>query len=188
MQVLPRARLALARHPALYWIMVGAVAVAVGLAAGSAMRRVDTARRSWGRTVPVWVATAGSAPGESLHVQRLEYPVAMVPAAAVTISPEGLPSIQSVTAGEIVVAGDVAESGLAALVPAGWLAMAVPAHPGEHLQLGAHVAAFAAGVQVGAGSIVALDDQQVVIAVPAGDAPALSAAITGGTVVLALAG
>jgi hypothetical protein len=121
-------------------------------------------------------------------VRRRDYPAAMVPAAAVTSSPEGASSLQTVADGEVVVLGDVAASGVAARVPPGWLAIAVPARAGEHLVLGARVAAFSAGAQVSSGHIVAIDDQQVIVAVPAADAPALSQAIAGGTVLLAAQG
>ncbi|MEO5723871.1 MAG: hypothetical protein ABIQ39_10920 [Ilumatobacteraceae bacterium] len=187
MQLLPAVRRTLVRHPLLYWCAVVALAVGVGAGVASTLRRVDGARRSWGATTSVWVATADAEAGQRIHVDRREYPEAMVPAAAVLASPADALARQRVSTGEIIVSGDVSSSGLAGLVPAGYVAMAVPQRRATYLSPGYRVVAYAGAVRLAEGTVVAADDEQVVVAVLMSDAAVLSEAIPRGTALLALA-
>lgn len=185
MQLLPRIRSTLARHPLLWWATVGALAVLCGVLVAGAMRRVDEQRRAWGATRPVWVATAALAPGEPLEFERRDYPVAMLPSAAVTSSPVGAVAHQRVAAGEVIVAGDVSTGGLAGLIPPGSVAVAVPARASQ-FHVGDGIVAFANGERLANGQVVGVEAEQVLVAVPADAAPALTLALPAGAVVLAL--
>ena len=66
MHAAARARLVLARRPWLYWaavlLLAGATATVLAAAGGA----IDDARRAWGETRRVIVATADLAPGDPL--------------------------------------------------------------------------------------------------------------------------
>lgn len=185
MQLLPRIRTTLARHPLLWWAAVGALAVLCGVLAAGALRRVDEARASWGTTRVVWVASAAAAPGDALVAERREYPVAMVPASAVTSSPAGAMARERIAGGEVIVAGHISLGGVAGLVPTGSVGVAVPLRSPQ-LHTGDGVAAFANGQRLADGIVVRIDDDQVVLAIPADAAPGLTMAVPAGAVVLAL--
>jgi Flp pilus assembly protein CpaB len=103
--------------------------------------------------------------------------------------------------GEVVLASKLAPDGLrgaAALLPAGWRALAVPAGPGGRppVAVGDHVDVHATqadgtSVVVAASAVVLAHDHAadaLTVAVPADDAPALASAIATGSVTLALTG
>ena len=64
MNVMSRARWALARRPWLYWLAVGVLAVGAGLLVAEAVGAVDDARRRWGDERTVLVAERDAGPGE----------------------------------------------------------------------------------------------------------------------------
>ncbi|MCU1501789.1 MAG: hypothetical protein JWM12_1143 [Ilumatobacteraceae bacterium] len=185
MRWLPRARSLLARHPMVWWAAVIVVAATTGVLAAGALHRLEVARRSWGARRAVWVAVAAATPGEPLVVEQRDYPVAVVPAGAVTASPAGSIAHERIGVGEIVVRSDVSTDGTTGLVPQGSLAIAVPVRS-PPLQAGDRAAAFADGVRLGDGVVVAVTDEQVVLAIPADAAPELALAVAGNAVVLAL--
>jgi Flp pilus assembly protein CpaB len=121
-------RRVLARHPMARWVAVAGLATAVALIASAQLRGVEAQRRAWGESVTVWVARSTIEPGTPLDADRVRsdrYPAAMVPPGAVTEL--GGTARQVIGAGEIVVQSDVAAAGgPAALIPAGWAAIAVP--------------------------------------------------------------
>jgi hypothetical protein len=84
-----------------------------------------------------------------------------------------------------VTTADVAASGRAGLIPSGWVAVAVPAGF-AHFGVGDQVVLFASDRRIGAGVIVDLGDQDALVAVAGGDAPALAAAVLAGDVTLGL--
>jgi len=188
MQVLPRCRLALARHPSIYWLAVTAVALALAAPIGIQQTRLRAQQRAWGHTTTVWVAVADADAGQPLRVQQREYPAAMVPAAAITVMPAGATAVHAVADGEMLVETDLATSGPGGLVPPGYVALAVPTAPGPHLGVGAPVRLYSNGNHLADGTIVATDDEQVVVAVPSAGAPSIAMAITDGVIVLALVG
>lgn len=186
MSVVMRLRWIFARRPMLWWILIVALAsVAAGFAL-RALQHVDAERRSWGDTEQVWVAGSDIAPGELLEAVVREYPVAIVPAAALRSAPGSVAARRHLGVGEILVADDITAPGTAALLPAGSVAIAVPIRAAAHLPVGADVVAFANGARLATGTVVAVDDEQVVIAVPADEAPALTLALPGGTVIVGL--
>src|SRR3954454_9896404 len=124
MRLLARVRMQLARHPSLWWLAVGSVAVIVGIGVAGALRRLERQRDSWGERRSVWVAVDAAEPGDALHAAAREFPVAVVPADARSAEPRACPlpgvrpdavtdvpavatARQRVAAGEIVVRVDV---------------------------------------------------------------------------------
>ena len=64
-------RLMVARHPWTYWLVVIALAGAVGLSAARAVARVDAARRSWGQQQSVWTASVAIEIGRASCRERV---------------------------------------------------------------------------------------------------------------------
>ena len=93
----------LAQRPAVRRALVVALAVATGLVVAGLVRSGDAARRSWGATRPVAVATRDLAPGAVVGPEAVEVrdlPTALVPASAVSEVAPGAVVRQPVTAGE----------------------------------------------------------------------------------------
>jgi Flp pilus assembly protein CpaB len=199
------------------WVRRTAVAVlalVTGLVVAALVRSGDAARRDWGTTRPVAVATRDLAAGDVLasdDVAVRDLPRALVPGAALRAAPAGAVVRQPVVAGEALVGDRLAPDGLqgaAALVPAGHRAVAVPigpagappVGPGDLVDVLAVVApAPGAGdvpsaegapafPLVDRAAVVAVEDDTVSVAVPRDDAAGVAFALTQGAVVLALAG
>jgi hypothetical protein len=178
-------RLMVARHPWIYWLSIIALAGVIGLGVARAVSRVDAERRSWGDQHEVWVASATIDPGEAIVAERRDVPVAVVPDGAVTLAPTGSVARQHIELGEIVTRPDVTAQGSAALVPDDWVAFSVTAS-GEHLAAGDHLDVFSGDQLIAAGSVVAIGDADVMVAVPATAAPAMAGALLANAVTLAL--
>jgi len=187
MRLLARLRMQLARHPSLWWLAVGSVAVIVGVGIAGAVRSLEHQRNSWGERRAVWVAVDAAEPGEALHAEARDYPVAVVPADAAADVPAGATARQRVGAGEVVVRVDVDVGGTPGLVPAGWVAVPI-AQRASVARVGDAVAAFANGVRLADGVVVARDEEQVVVAVPPEAAAAVAQAVPGGGVIVGLVG
>ena len=131
----------------------------------------------------------------------------MVPDGAVTSDAEGRVVVAPVAAGEVLLERRLAPAGLtgvAALVPAGHRAVAVPVDvalgvASPEVRVGDRVDVLAvfevtdageppAGVVAGAVSVVAVDEQSVTVAVRDDDAPRVAFAAARGTVALAVVG
>ncbi|MFT3852924.1 MAG: hypothetical protein QM733_09325 [Ilumatobacteraceae bacterium] len=186
MHVVARVRLFLVRHPWVWWAAIAVVAIVVGVSVGGAVRRLDEERRSWGEPRQVWVAMADTAPGEPIVADARTYPVSMVPAGALDAPPAGA-ARQRIAAGEVIVADDVTTTGTPGLIPPGWVAVPV-AQRSPVAHVGDEVAAFADGRHLADGVVVAVDADQVVVAIPAESAPAVTQAVPGGAVVVGLVG
>ena len=178
-------RLMVARHPWTYWLAVTVLAGAVGVSAARAVERVDATRRSWGGQQPVWTATDAIEPGQPITAERRDFPSAVVPAAAVLDMPSDAIARQHVTAGEIVTEADVSPPGTAALVPDGWVAFAVPASV-DHFAVADHLDVYAADHLVAAGLVIDVGDSELMVAIPAAAAPAMSTALLANSVTLGL--
>ena len=140
---------------------------------------------------------------EAEAITTQSWPVALVPAGAVETSPVGRTAAATIEKGEAVIGSRLAPDGLrgvAALVPPGWRALAVPVGPtvvalsvGDHVDL---IAGFdvanATGGQAPAFTVadsavvVAVDAERVTVAVREPDAERVAFAIVAGTVVPAL--
>ena len=172
MSLFPRLRWALARRPWLYWLFVCICAAGVWLTTASAQALVTAARANWGTTRRVWVTDRDIAVGEPLHAIPREYPLAMLPASAVTSSPDDAVATRVISSGEVVVAADIAGDGP---IPAGWAVFAVPAGGAPALVAGDAVLMFGSGQLWCEGIVAAADDEQIDVGVPADCAAPISA-------------
>ena len=162
-----------------------------GWAVAAAAAGVDDARRAWGATREVVVATEDLAPGEPLS-GRVD--VRPAPGAgrrrrrASTSVPSGATARQHVAAGETVVAADVAATGgPQALIPAGWVAVAVAEAVPVGAAIGDRVALVGGGVLLAAeGVVVGRTTEALLVAVPAGDGPPVAHASSTGELALLL--
>jgi Flp pilus assembly protein CpaB len=209
-----RARRAAAR-PLVRRVAVGLLAVATGLVVTSLVASAEAARDRWGRTRPVVVATRDLSPGDTIDRSDVEVrnlPEAAAGSTALREAPTGEVVSQPVVAGEVLVGQRLAPdglSGVAALVPAGERAVAVPFGPtgapplsiGDLVDVLAVVPVAADGLAdasadrgepafplVEDARVVDVGEQSVSVAVPGVDAPRLAWTLTNGSVVLALAG
>jgi Flp pilus assembly protein CpaB len=190
-------------------VRAGAVIVLVLVGASVLQRTAATAidaRHRWGQERTVVVARHRIAMGEVIDSDAItteSWPTALVPAGAIEQSPVGLTVVAAIEPGEAVLQARIAPDGLhgiAALVPPGWRAMAVPVGPvvvaltvGDRVDLIAGFdAASASADQAPAFAVaenaivVAVDEQRVTVAVREEDATRVAFAIVAGTVVPAL--
>jgi Flp pilus assembly protein CpaB len=207
-----RARRALARAIVRRAAVLG-LAIATGMVVVSLVSSADAARQRWGRARPVAVATRDLAPGDVVDASAVEVrrlPEAAVTPAALAEPPTGSVVRQPVAAGEPLVAERLAPEGLtgvAALVPPGHRAVAIPIGPlavpqltiGDLVDVLAVVPGPADGRPrqpaeppsfplVEAAVVVDVGEQSITVAVPEGDAPRVAWVLTNGSVVLALGG
>ncbi len=190
MDPMARLRHLLARRPWLYWLGVLAFASGAAVLVADAVAAVDEARREWGVERTVLVAGRDARPGEPLTgvVERRPLPAPMVPAGALGDAPPDAVFRQQVTAGEIVVGADVAPSDAPqALIPPGWQAVAVSERVPTGAAVGDAVAVASGGVVLAPeGVVVAARGDAVLVAVPAGDAAAVAAAVSAAEAALLL--
>ena len=200
--------LALRRRPRQRRALVVAVAVICGLAVMTVVQRAEQAAAAWGARVPVLVATRDLAAGALLDAGNTRVdkrPGALVPHEAVRALPDDRRLAEAVYAGEVVREERLAPgrpSEVAARVPAGTRAMAIPVEPGQMPQVaigdrvdllvalppevaGAGPPGFALATDV---LVVDVNDAAVTIAVPADTAPRVAVAFGAGAVTLALTG
>jgi Flp pilus assembly protein CpaB len=207
-----RVRRALAR-PVVRRAVVLALAIVTGLVVVSLVSSAEAARQRWGRARPVAVATRDLAPGDlvdgsAVEVRRL--PEAAVTPGALAEPPSGSVVRQPVAAGEPLVPERLAPqgvTGVAALVPAGHRAVAIPIGPlaAPPLTIGDLVDVLAvvpAPVEepprppesdpsfplVEAAVVVHVGEDSIAVAVPEADAPRVAWVLTNGSLVLVLAG
>jgi Flp pilus assembly protein CpaB len=207
-----RARRALARTVVRRAVVLG-LAIVTGLVVVTLVSSAEAARQRWGRARPVAVATRDLSPGDpvddsAVEVRRL--PEAAVAPSALAEPPSGSVVRQPVAAGEALVPQRLAPQGLtgvAALVPAGHRAVAIPIGPlaapplttGDLVDVLAVVPALVeerprpsadqpSFPLVEAAVVVDVGEQSIAVAVPEADAPRVAWVLTNGSVVLALAG
>jgi SAF domain-containing protein len=190
MRVAARIRLLLARSPWLYWAIVAALAGAAALLVMRAADGVDAARDAWGEPSLALVATRDIAPGAALDgaTELRELPVPMVPAGALTDRGLGAVARQRIAAGEVVVEHDVAPNAAPrALIPDGWLAVAVSEPVASGAQVGDDVSVASGGVVLAVdGVVVGLAGEALLVAVPADEAAQVAHAAAGGDVAVLL--
>jgi Flp pilus assembly protein CpaB len=203
-----RPALALRRRPRLWWLLTLLVALATGSLVASIVGRAEAVRQAWGATELVAVARRDIRPGTAVDdgdVHLVSRPQAMVPPGALHHVPEGQVASALISAGEVVVPTRLAPLGLtgvAATLPEGSRAVAIPVEPGlaPPLVVGDHVDVLVAvdpeaagsgppGFVVAAGAlVVAVDEAAVTVAVAASTAPRIAVALGQGAVSLALVG
>jgi len=193
-------------RPVTRWFLTGLVVVVAATVVQRTSAGAADARHRWGDTRTVAVARhripiGAVIDGDAVTTQH--WPVAVVPDGALADVPSGRTATAAIEAGEAVLAARVAPDGLrgaAALVPAGWRALAIPVAPtvialavGDHVDL---VAGFdVAGATTDRSPsltvardalVVAVDEQRVTVAVRDDEAERVAFAIVAGTVVPAL--
>ncbi|MGQ0617359.1 MAG: Flp pilus assembly protein CpaB [Acidimicrobiia bacterium] len=206
----PRLR-RLLRRPWVRLTVAVSTAAMAAVVTGSASADAERSRQQWGEAETVAVATRRLAAGETVPadaVTHTRWPRAMVPSGTAT-DPAGRMATATIVAGEAFLDERLAPGGLgglAALVPAGWRALAVPLPstaalplaPGDVVDLLATFGTVAAGTAgedgpptvtvARAGRVLAGDERSVTVAVPVDAAGPVAFALTAGTVVPALRG
>ncbi|MEM7141172.1 MAG: SAF domain-containing protein [Actinomycetota bacterium] len=177
-------------------VATAALAWALVAVSGSAVHQAERDRDAWGSTTSAWVATRPVAAGATLtaaDVTNRALPRAVVPADpdALADSPIGRRATTDLVDGEIVLADRLAaSSGVAALLRDGEGAIAL-ARATPHLDVGHRVDlhALVTGERLASSArVVQLTDAVPVVAVAAGQLPAVIRAMTTGDVVAVLVG
>ena len=178
MHVAARVRVALARRPWAYWLIVAMFAAAPAVAVHGHLARLDEARRSWGETRPVLVAATGLGPDDRIVARPVDVPEALLPAGALGELPAGARLRQRVADGEILTELDITDRrGPAALADAGTVVVALADPLGRDVAIGLEVQIAADGIVLaGAATIVEVVDDVVFVAVAAGDGAVVAAA------------
>lgn len=203
-----RLGLQLRRHPRLWWLVVVGCALAAASVTAAVAGRAERAQAAWGRTAAVLVARHDLVPGQPVgpgDVDVVERPVATVPPTALRTLPRHAVSRSSVYAGEVLVRGRLAPTGLrgvAATLPPSTRAVAIPRDPATAppLRVGDRVDVLVALPPDAAGSgppgfaiatnalVVAVEEAAVTVAVERVAAPRVAVALGQGAVTLALIG
>jgi Flp pilus assembly protein CpaB len=198
--------LALRRRPRHRRALVVLLAVLVGVATMGVVQQAEDAAAAWGEGVPVLVAIRDLRPGDRLDpgtVRVRTRPRATVPDGALTELPADRRAAEAIYAGEVVRAERLAPSGLSALaarLPAGTRAIAVPVDAGTlpPLEVGDRVDVLVALPSDVAGDgppgfpiatsapVVDVSETAVTVAVRADDATRIAVALGAGAVTLAL--
>ena len=196
-------RLRLHRRPLVFWALAVGLSVVTGLTVsrvvGEAAARAE--RLGGLREVPVAArpVDAGQVLGEG-DVTMRRLPAAAVPDGPLARSPVGHTTLVPLARGEVVLESKLAPFGLkgvAALVPPGRRALAVPAgrgglavRPGQRVDVLATFDAAEGGEPTlpvaTAALVVDVADEAVTVAVRPDEAPRLAFAVARGTVTLAL--
>lgn len=176
-----RLRLRLARRRSLGRSAAVACIAAGGWAGWSTLAAMTEQRDRWGDTVPVAVATVHLAPGDHAGagtVTLRDWPVALAPPGSLRELPDATVR-QEVAAGEPLGAADIGSGdGPAGLLPAGWVAVAVPLDDSRRPPLATadRVGVVLGDRRVTGGAVVEASPGLVVVAVPATDAGPVAAA------------
>jgi len=203
----PSLLLTLRRHPRLWWVVTGAIALASALVVASVVAQAEAAREGWGATEDVLVAVGPLEAGDPIYPSDVAVrarPVATLPASALRHLPTDAVAGAPVVEGEVLVAERLAGAGrspAAVRLPPGTRAVAIPAEAGltPPLAVGdlVDVLVALAGDEaerppgftlVDGAAVVAVDDDAVTVAVPRADAPRVAVALGAGAVTLALVG
>jgi Flp pilus assembly protein CpaB len=199
--------LTLRRRPRLRTGLVVVVAALTGLVAATTVQGAEDARRAWGQRTPVLVATADVAAGGRLgpdNTRVVLQPAPLVPAGAFSTLPEDTRVALPILRGEAVREERLvpaSTSRLAARLPAGTLAVAIPVEPATTppLEVGDRVEVLVALAPEAAGGgapgfslatgvpVVDVSETAVTLAVDRDVAPRLAVAFGQGAVTLAVA-
>src|SRR2546423_14658129 len=137
-----------ARTPFVFWLITCTIGATTGLVVSHSLAVARTAARRYGRMRPVVVALRTAEPGDTLgtgDVGTIDMPRAFVPPGALRpgSEPGGRPVVVALFPGEIILDAHLAgpgAHGLAALLPRGRRAVAVPlARGGARLRKGGRV-------------------------------------------------
>ncbi len=199
-QSLLLSRLTLRRRPLAYWCITVLVATAAAVLVGTLTARAEAAAARYGGLRPVAVMSHQVGAGDEVDagdVRIEQVPRAFVPEGSLSTAPDGRTALGPLYPGEVLLAERLAPDGVhgvAALLPEGTRAMAVPAGPGAlRVRTGDLVDVLATApdgasrVVADAATVVDAGDATTTVAVQVGDAPAVATALTQATVTLALA-
>ena len=169
------------------------VALGLGLATFLTVRSALASPPGAGPLVEVQVVARPVRAGAALtpaDVRTTRRPAAAVPDAEPAVDPQGRTARVDLVPGEVVLATRLGPRGLAAVLPAGARALAVPRAAGTPpLEPGQRVDLLAAGEVVVAGaSVLAVEESGTTVAVPEASAPGVAEAVAAGAVTLSLAG
>lgn len=196
--------LALRRRPRVRLALVGALALVVALLVQRTVAGAEARRAAWGPGETVVVATRDLPAGHVLRdsdVREVSLPPAAVPPGALTRVASGRVVRAPVFEGEVLLRPRLAGAGVvgvAALLPPGTRAVAVPVDPGTAppLRVGQQVDLVAvvagddgrptAGVLAAAAPVVAVGERAVTVALDPALVPRVTAALGAGAVTLAL--
>ncbi len=178
MRWISRLRMLLGYRPWLYWICVGAIALTVAAAIEGSQATAHRTRDRWGTASAVLVASRAIAPGERLDgaVVRRSRPSAMVPTTALELLPTGATARQYIAAGEMVTRVDIAAAtGPLALLPQGWLAIAISDQHPELFSVGDTAAVLSSGeILSDRAVVVGTADNVILVGVPTTSAAAVA--------------
>ena len=200
--------LALRRRPRHRRALVLALAALCGIAVTGVVQRAEEAVAAWGESVPVLVATRDVRAGDRIDATNTrveERPAPLVPPGALTALPDDRRVADALYAGDVVREerlGTAGRSAVAARLPEGTRAVAIPVEPGTTppLVLGDLVDVLVALPAESAGDgppgfalataveVVDVGEAAVTVAVPTDAAPRLAVAFGAGAVTLALVG
>lgn len=131
-----RLRFILRRFPFAYWLVAVSVAAAAGLTVSALVGQASARAARLGGLVDVAVAARAVGAGETLapgDVALRRLPAAALPDGPLARAPVGRPALVPLARGEVLLAAKLAPDGVggvAALVPRGRRAVAVPVAPG----------------------------------------------------------
>lgn len=156
----------------------------------NASSSVSEARRRWGDTTAVLVATSPLRPGDALiGVEPASWPVALVPEGALDVLDADTVARRHVSRGEVLTVDDVGNGGgPSGLIPVGWSAVHVPAGGDQRrlVTIGDAVTLIVARRTLASGVVVAVGDESVAVAVPDDRVAAAADGVLNGTATLAL--
>jgi Flp pilus assembly protein CpaB len=203
-----RIRFFMRRFPFVYWVAAFSLAALTGVVVFRLVGRAEAAAAHYGSVRAVPVAVRAVPAGELVRpgdVDMRDVPAAFVPSGRLLPGAvAGRTALVPIAAGEVVLASKLApegEQGVAALLPAGAKALAVPVGPGTPpLARGNRVDVLASfevadappgtdptfPVAVAAVVLKVVPDKAVTIAVTPDEAPRVAFAIAKATVTLAL--
>ena len=169
------------------------VALGLGVATFLVVRPALAPAPGVGSLIEVAVAARPVSAGAMLvaaDVQVARLPAGALPDSEPAAAPVGQTARVDLVPGEVLLAARLGPRGLAALLPAGSRALAVPRAAGTPpLEPGQRADLLAGGrVVVASASVLAVDDSGTTVAVPEAAAPVVAEAIAAGAVALSLAG
>lgn len=186
MHTIVRVRVYLARHDWIRWAIVAVLAAGVGWVGHQRAAAVERERVAWGATVEVVVASADLVPGGPLNVEVRSLPAAVLPRSALESVPPDARLRQYVAHGAVLTSADVASApGPAGLAVTGSAVVGVIDPLARGASIGLAVAVASEGVTLAAvATIVGIEGEVVMIAVPSAEAPSVAAAAQLGTAAL----
>jgi len=187
-----RWRRLVARRPWIYWVVIAGLACTGAASVHQRIENLEAARRQWGDTRRVLIAAVDVNAGAPIVADVVDVPLVLVPSGALDPDDAGSAIIarHALRPGDVLTDLDVGRAGTAgplALVPEGWLAVAVIESPASGAQPGDRVVVASEGVVLAPEAIViGHHDEATLVAVPAVIAPLLPAAAAEGALALLL--